>query len=544
MRHASRWFIPLGLCAATLALYVYFPAPGYRAWDAWMTASVIHDWPQMAWREVFFFAHPLVLPITRLFDLVVPTADALFLATIRESTFAALNVALCAVLFGTLLRDRLAGLAVAAAFAAAYAQWQLATSGEEKASMNFGALLVTLSFFHLRGWIRIGCLDRLSRCALALSVGAAMALAFAVHLENGFLPLFVLLATVCRGEFFCNWRSEGRELVAMFTMAGLLVLAFFLPIAFFANGIRDVDGLVRWLLEYHLMGQGVSIEYRFLDRVAEAYGAFRSFVVGPLVGDHQQLECGLAIASFAWACRRAWRTNAAVTVASGILIGLMTLHFFNYRQEPEAWAGVAVPGLTILALATLGKEHPRWLVLVWLLATAGLAVNDAAAFRAGRERLRPLVEQHLAGGPQRFGPLARRFQAGCPEAHIAFAVDRQVDRNTVILVARRHLASALLVYTDRDAIVVPYLDRQPEYFTRPNVALTILSRHFYIPQRSSADIAAATATDRSLFYLDDSPRVEGRTRQLFPGRWSMVHDLGFGGYRLFRRSALDVPDGR
>lgn len=506
-----------------------------------MAATTIRHWGEASPEEIFFFAHPLTLPLTRLFDLLLPFDDAFVVVLVRESFFAGAVTGACFLFLHSLLRKRLRAALVAAAFAFAHSRWRLATLGEEKETMLFFFLLTVIPFAHLRGWVDLPELRRAGRMALAAGVGSALALAFAVHLQNGLLVPFLALCVVVRRGFARTWRTDLPELAVLYGTAGAITLAFFAPVAYFAAGVRDLQGLATWLFEYHLSGEFVSLGYTVPGRTLEAYGAFREYVAGTLLGAPSALECAFAIGASALVVRRALAEHREVASAALLFLGLMALHFFNYRQEPEAWSGSAVPGLLLLALATARLDFAG--DAAWAVVALALLSLDAGSFATRARGVRPQV----AASTLEAGWLERRTQQLLPEAQAALAVDRSLPRGDgAILVEHRHLANAFLVYTARRPVVAPYLGRDPAWFGPDGAALTVLSRHWYLPPPGLEGRLRAGPGFAVFLLLRDEGRVPIPPRFLPGGKWRRAVGFDLDGFVLYKwapgpESPKEVP---
>ena len=534
---SANWRIALALAAGVLFLFLIFPYPGSRKWDGWMAGSVIANWSECSWSEVFFFAHPLVAPITKLFAVLLPTTDGMLIATAREVVFSALSAALVYLLFATMLRSRFAGVVVTLAFVLSFEFWRLATRAEEKSTMLFFLLLVVLPFFHLRGWVHFTALARFGRRWLVGFIGVALALSVAVHLQNILLFPFVGLATVFASGFATTWRRDTVELLLLFAVAGALTVAFFLPVAWFAIGVRDWHGFTSWLGEYHLSGQFVDTDYTFAERVLEAYTAFREYVFGWHLPEPGPTECVMAI-WFGWfMLKRAWRANRDLCMASGVFLALLTLHFFNYRQESEPWAGASVAGLTILALGSFATNRPvvsQWTLAPWMSLLAVLLVSITATYRLQTDNVGPLSNFNRAHYSVDNGVVSRYFQSHLPEAQVAQRVDATVETDAIILTGWRHVVNAFRVYTDRGPIVARYLDRDEEFFSRSDVALTVLSRHFYIPDVTSDEVRRQAEWGVPVYLLTGADAPSSRLSRLLGGQWQVVTRFGYRNWKLFR----------
>ena len=224
-------------------------------------------------------------------------------------------------------------------------------------------------------------------------------------------------------------------------------------------------------------------------------------------------------------------------MASAVFLGLHALHFFNYRQEPEAWAGASIAGLTLAALAGWRRDLPvrrQPGLALWVALVSVLGVVIVGTYRKGFADLAPLYARNAASYPERYGALERRFQAHLLEAQIALHVDLTVEHEAIILVESRHLVNAFRVYTDRMPVVTRYLDRAEEYFHQSNVALTVLSRHFYTPANSSRALRDQALAGRPLYFVARSQRPSDRVIRLFGDRWSTAAGLSVYDWQLLR----------
>ena len=326
------------IAVVSTALFVLFPTPGYRGWDGWMTASSLASWHDTPWKAIFYFAHPLLIPFTKLFSLALPFEDQLFVVMVRECIMAGVNTALVYLLVRALIGDRVAALLVAAAFQLAHGNWYGATMCEEKNTMLVLSMLAALPYAHLRGWIRLAPLDRVPSLGLAAIVGGTMALAFCVHVQNGLLVPWVLITCVARRDFIRDPRRGIAELAVIFGVAGALVAGIILPIAWFSQGVRDVSGLANWLFEYHRSGQFVDTDYDFVERIVQGWVDFRGYVFGPKrLRGADGLQCAVGIIFAIAMIARAMKFYRAVAAALLLFVGLVTANFFNMAPTIDDW---------------------------------------------------------------------------------------------------------------------------------------------------------------------------------------------------------------
>src|SRR5262249_917478 len=140
----ARWGRHAGRAAPIMqALYVggvatllglLFPWLDVHGWDALMTGTVLVHPEAVSLREVLFFAHPLVIPLT--FPFPRFTDDPLVAAAAREAVCGGGVVALAYLgaraAAARTPRPWLVGLFAAAGLCLAVGRWQLASAGEEK----------------------------------------------------------------------------------------------------------------------------------------------------------------------------------------------------------------------------------------------------------------------------------------------------------------------------------------------------------------------------------------------------------------------------
>ncbi|RMF06904.1 MAG: hypothetical protein D6762_08555, partial [Candidatus Neomarinimicrobiota bacterium] len=362
------WFPPLILVAGTWLMYGLFPFPGFRRWDSLMTATVLHQWERVGLRQIFYFAHTLVIPATRIVALIAPRLDPLVVVSLRETLLAGVNTAL---LYGFLrqvtgLRSGAFVMALASIFL--HGRWLLVTHGEEK------EMLLLLQLLLLRwGWL---CLRETSagRTSPALRsfrweiLGALMALAVAVHLENGLMVLTLAMVLV-RDSF--RKKFPWNILIRTGGMAFLLALAWFAWLIVGVNHIHTGAGAWRWLMEYHVTGEFFNVNPHLDDQALEAWKGFRRLLMGAQ-GEHGllglELMAGLTLTGLTVV--RSWRRDPRSTTLALIFLGMMTLHFFYWLPwDPEQWLPV-IPmgsGLILNAWGTFGRRFETLLFALTLV---------------------------------------------------------------------------------------------------------------------------------------------------------------------------------
>lgn len=497
--------LPLALLVAALAAaaYVLFPYCGDRGWDALMTASVLRHPDQVSLRELFFFAHPLVIPLT--WPARHLTADPLAAAALRES-LAAGGVAGLALLGAWALTGRwLAGILAAAGLTLAASRWQLATSGEEKEiSLLFAGSFLWLYLDH-RGLWNLGLPGwrQLSRGVRRLLLGFGLALAAAVHLGNGLLVLVVLTDALI-GALIGRDRDALIEAVWVLAGAALFAGPFFVWLAVGPGGARTLPAIARHFLEYHLSGDYFVAPRSAGAALLAAYGGGRTWLLGDLLAPPGWIELAAAAASALWLLWHALRNSAAPQAATRIAVwlALLAAHFFFYEPWlPEAW-GLAGLAWAVLVSAGLLAQPGR----SWPLGLAGAALG---LLLAGHVQAQRAAAAEVEAAAQ--GLALPSLDSVVPMAQLARYIDAELPRDALLLVDagtgaddRSHdrlAASYFHIYTGRRPIVLPYLDQTPDEL-RQRFHLTSLSLAFYTPPLTRAQLAAS---GRPLYLLTSRP---------------------------------------
>lgn len=491
----------MGLFAAAWILPVLFPYPGARKWDGLMSATVLARWEETPLSAILYFAHPLVIPLTRLFDLVLPFRDPIFITAIRESLFAAGAAALI-YLLARHLWGRLPAVLMALAYLLPFSHWQLATQGEEKDALAFFTLLFLLPYFHLRGDVRFPAFEGLSRVALLILLSVALALVMMVHMQAVLLAPFFVLDTLLRREVSRNPREAFLDLLWVLGLAGLLTLLFYGYVVLHVNGIRTFSGAMDWFLAYHREGF-FRTDYAWGEQLVQAYSGFRAYLLGRLPAPLLAFECGLALASAAWIIRSGMQHRPGLAVACLIYLALYAAYFFNYQPwDPEAWAVAAVPGLVLLGLAVFEAEPGlrKAGMMLWILGLILLGVRDIAYYTREAGSSQALRLQIQQSGQSGYGLLESRFQDHIPDALSIRIADRLMPPDAVVAVGNRHLANYFLIYTRREPVVVDYLDQTQTQLVK-EYHLSILSMLFYQPRLTSRDLIAMAGQGRPIYHF-------------------------------------------
>ena len=497
----------LTLFIGALGLMILFPSPGPRQWDGLMSATVLAHWPETPVNAILFFAHPLVLPLTRLFDLALPYLDRNLIVSLREATFAACAATLI-YLFAVRLWGRLPAALTALAYLLPIWHWTFASWGEEKDTLMFFSLLFLLPFFHLRGDVAFTPLERLPRTALRVLLGLALALAFMVHLGAALLVPFTILASIVAPGPARNRRTALADLVWILAAAGGATVAFYGVVVIGVNQITTLAGARAWFFAYHQ--QFFGLPNGGLQQLVRAYMGFRSYLVGGLPAALPAFECGLAIGITLAVSRAALRHRPSLAAAGLIFVAIQAAHFFLYEPwDPEAWAPSSFIGLILLGIAVFDGALPlrRAGTALWALGLLLLLAADIDYYRDALASYDELQAEASTSPWPGTRPLEARYQAHNPAALMVRIFEPRIPTNAILTVGQRHLANAFLIYTPRRPVVAKYLDRTEAQLVTEN-QLTNLSLLFYRPPVTSAAIAAAARAGRPVYH------VSARTAEL------------------------------
>lgn len=512
----------LGLGAAAALYYLLRPFVGDRGWDGLMTATVLTHPDWVTTRELLFFAHPLVIPLTApLFWLGLPP---LYAAAAREALCAGGVVALGYLATVALSHSRRAGILTAAILTLAVGRWHLATCGEEKeAAMLFGAGFLFLYLDHRELWdLQLPAWRTRSPVFRRTFLSVLLALSVAVHLVNAALGV-VIAADMVLTRPATYRRAALREGLLLLGGAAILAGPFFLWLAVGPGGARTAKEVLGYFFEYHLSGEFLSLPWQsetagpagLGERALVVYTSAREWLLGSAPGAASIASAGESILVVALAAalltpllRRG--SPAAIRLLGWALLVLGHACIFD-SGNPESVA----PSMTLLViLGSAGLFRPlrsrwRWLgTFIAAAALVGLAARHFSQERAARQRaqgVRSLIEPAVP--------------SSVPLADLCQLIDAELPREALLLVSDRLHASYFHIYTRRRPLVTDYLDASPEVL-RQRFALTSLSLRVYRPALDSAAIAAAIQAGRPVYLLSSEPRPDVPQREL---PWDDLH---------------------
>lgn len=482
----------------SLGVLLLFPFPGSHKWDGLMTATVLARWNETPIREILFFAHPLVLPITKLFDLLLPWHDPLFVSTFRECFFAAATASL-SYLIGFRLWGRLPALLMGLAYLLPFSHWMHTTWAEEKDIMMFFILLFLLPFLHYHGKVRFPLLDKVPSPFIRPLLGILLALAFMVHMEAALLVPFFIATTLIWKQKEASWRTPLADLIIILSVSGVLVLIFYGYILIEINGITTLAGARDWFLSYH---------YEFYPKTSPAqklldsYYGFRTYFIGE-GKDPTWREFGLCATVNLLIMIVALRRRFSLALACLIYIALYCANFINFApRDPESWAGATFFLLILYGIFAFDGGptlRPIGLLLGSVLLFA-LIVHDVHYYRREIAAYAPLQEAVRKIDRSRFSWIERRIQEHAPDAMFVQIAAPYLKPDALVSVGHRYIANNLLLYTSADPLVLRYLDRSKEQLLHEN-RLSVLSMFFYRPHLDSRELAFQTRMGRPLYHI-------------------------------------------
>ena len=506
----------LGLGAAAALYYLLRPFVGDRGWDGLMTATVLTHPDWVTPREILFFAHPLVIPLTA--PLVWLGLPPLYAAAAREALCAGGVVALGYLAAAALGHSRRAGILTAAVLTLAVGRWHLATCGEEKeAAMLFGAGFLFLYLDHRGLWdLQLPTWRNRSPIVRRTLLSVLLALSVAVHLVNAAL-FIVVAADMVLTRAAAGRRPELREGLLLLAGAAGLAAPFFLWLAVGPGGARTTKEVLGYFFEYHLSGEFLSLPWQtgvagptaLGNRALEVYTSAREWLTGSGPGTASLASAGEMILVAALAAALLTPLLRRGSPAARRLLGWALLvlghAFFFDSSNPESVA----PSMTLLvilgcaSLFWLLRSRWRWLgTLVAATVLVGLAARHFYLEHAARQRaqgVRSLIE-----------PAA---PSSVPLADLCQLIDTELPREALLLVSDRLHASYFHIYTRRRPLVTDYLDASPEVL-RQRFALTSLSLRVYRPELDTAAITAAIQAGRPVYLLSAELRPGVPQREL------------------------------
>ncbi len=482
----------------SLTVLLLFPFPGSHKWDGLMTATVLARWNETPLKEILFFAHPLVLPITKLFDLLLPWHDPLFVSTFRECFFAAATASL-SYLIGFKLWGRLPALLMGLAYLLPFSHWMHTTWAEEKDIMMFFILLFLLPYLHYRGKVRFPLLDSIPAHFIRPFLGILLALSFMVHMEAALLVPFFIATTLIWKRREDSWRSLLLDLTMILAVSGILVLIFYGYIIIKVNGITTLAGARDWFLSYHYEFYP---ETSTAQKLLDSYYGFRTYFIGEGSAP-TWLEFGLCLVLNLLIIIVALKRRFSLALACLIYIALYGANFINFApRDPESWAGATFFLLILCGIFAFdGRPALRPIgLLLWSVLLLALTVHDVQYYRSEIATYAPLQEAVRKIDRSRFSWIERRIQEHAPDAMFVQIATPYLKPEALVSVGHRYIANNLLIYTSAEPLVLRYLDRSEEQLLHEN-HLSVLSMFFYRPHLNARELAFAVRMGRPLYHM-------------------------------------------
>lgn len=488
-------FIAVAVGVGAVAFQLLFRWGGDPHWDALMTASVLTHPESVSLREWLFFAHPLVIPLTAPFRLLV--SDPLQAVSLRETICHGALLSLLYLAGRALCPDPARSLYLAT-FAClqlffSVGRWQLVLMGEEKEVMLlFGSAFLVFYLDHRGLWhLGVASFSALAATIRRMVLGILLALAVFVHLLNGLLLLWLLLDLVLA----TRRRQVAYEIGCILLYSALLAGPFFMWLAIGPGEARTPQQVLHFYLEYHLSGEFLSFPTTWLERGVECYSGLRAWLTSEPPIHHPILESATVLLIIGTLCISALRTSPQLVSRLLAWVLLLLLHFFFYQPgNPEAWSPSAFCGSLIVAVGLLGKE--RWLLprkllaMVWIAALALLLGRNQKEGFLAAQRVREFISADHA--------------STMPVRDLVRWLDVNLERDAEILVTDRLLASYFQLYTTRVPVVKEYLGLSQQELRNIH-HLTTLSLRFYAPKRTPEEINHAIRNRRPVYLIGTEP---------------------------------------
>ena len=478
-----------------VAFQLLFRWGGDPHWDALMTASVLTHPESVSLREWLFFAHPLVIPLTAPFQLLV--SDPLQAVSLRETVCHGALLSLLYLASRALCTDPSRSLMIAAfaclqVFLSA-GRWQLVLAGEEKEVMLlFGSAFLIFYLDHRGLWhLGVSSFSTLAAPVRRLLLGILLALAVGIHLLNGLLIVWLLVDLALATKR----RQVAYEIGSILLYSVLLAGPFFMWLAIGPGEARTPQEVLHFFLEYHVSGEFLSFPATWLERCVECYSGLRAWLFDEWPIHHPMLESATAFLVLGVLCWSALRQAPHLLSRLLAWVLLLLLHFFFFQPwNPEAWSPSVFCGSLIVALGLLGRG--RWLLprkllaIVWIATLAlVLGINQKAGLLTA-ERVREFISaDHASATPLR---------------DLVRWLDVNLERDAEILVKDRLLLSYFQLYTTRGPVIQEYLGLSKQEL-RTTHHLTTLSLRFYAPKRRPEEIDEAIRNHRPVYLISTEP---------------------------------------
>ncbi|MFQ5645679.1 MAG: hypothetical protein ACE5GM_02000 [bacterium] len=536
MESAKKLAAGILLLVIVLAVYLWFPLPGYRRWDGLMTASALRAWKEIPGSLIFFFAHPLVIPITKLFALVTPFKDPYFIGVFREAVFGALNALLLFWVLSRLIKRLFPAFLASLSFAFCYGNLWSVGFGEEKEVALFWVNLFLILFLICKGELEPpGFMkNKWFQKQRHHLLGILLALALATHIGNVLLIPFYLFSLLPDKK--ANLKQTVYQALEVLLTAGIITLIFYSFILFYVNGVRSFDGITAFFTEYQ--SQFFKTDYRFFKQLTSFYTGFRSLLFGPRplgIRDFgfPAMECGVLLAFLPRVLSVSYRNNKALTRCLTVFLAVMFCYYFSWEPwSAESWLNSSFVVFMLLALFFKGNKTASGENYAWTFLLGIILLGNFLNYRAEGKRLSPALSLK-ASPPQHYHPLEKRLWNSTPLRKIVSKTDKLAKDHSLVLLDNRFAASYFQLYYPQTPIVIRYLDHSPEYL-RGKMRLSNLSRYFYTPKLTSAQIRKAADQGERIYLLTNSPKTLRTVRWKLKLKPIQEKTIGKSRYRLYR----------
>ena len=492
-QHAQEYTLSIILGILSVSFQLSFRSGGDPAWDGLMTAEVLSHVSTTHLSDWLFFAHPLVIPLTAPFRLLVD--DPLRAVVVREATCMGGVVVLLALSASAICKDRQRGLfamfVAALLFLFSGGRYQLTLSGEEKQiALLFATLFQTFYLVH-RGHLRLDLPQFLQRSPVQRRILLAilLTLAVSVHLINGLLCIW-LLCDLCLSLRRRNTRSAGlRDIGGILLATSALLAPLSLALSVFVGQAKTPRAVLSYFFEYHLSGEFFSLPDSYSLRLLDVESGLRAWFCGPYQTNHPILEavlCALLLLLVFW---RSHRLDPQLTVRLLLWLALLFAHFFFFEPaNPEAWGPSAFALTLLLTIGLCGSGA----LPARLLAVCGIA---GLAFLLGRSQ----QESHSqADSVSAF--VGAEASSDLPLRELTRFIDINIEPDALLLVDDRLLSAYFHLYSKRSPLVRPYVGIAPAEL-RSRYHLTTLSLRFFSPNLSPQDVDARILRGHPVYLL-------------------------------------------
>ncbi len=367
-RHERLW--RLAIFSGTLLFFLCHLGRDY-SWDVMERACFLKYQSQAPEWGLLFFAHLLEIPLAAGLGTLLPTVnEPLILLQIIECFFGALLVLLLYDFAASITGRRLLSMLAAAALAASFGFWRMATTGEEKVLSAFAITLFLYMFMLCPRDEREG--NRIWTLP-TLYAGIILGIASLMHLMALILWPFILIVIALQQCGLKGLRFGTANCIVIALVGMLILVSAVSIVGVFYYGLHHPQEILNGLLTYHsskfpFWYFAQPAQHRsFLDNLGKSVvGIDRVIFADKVIIRHSRAMASFTVISLVCAGVAALkhaRRNPLLPLFTAFLTLWGCAFLFYEPGNPESWV-CAYPSFLLLvcAIATVAGPVSRRLI--------------------------------------------------------------------------------------------------------------------------------------------------------------------------------------